>query len=1518
VRGSAKGAALVALLAFGFATAAPSWAGGGLTWLGSIVSSPGKNTAPRVVSFASDTGGVTIRFSERVHASSGSFELDCPTGHPHRFSLGLSTGSLLTLATRAQPLKVGTSCKLIVHAARIHDLAKPRLPMARTFTATFKVHAPLTPPQTPTRPVAPAPAPLPGAPPPATTATVTTTGSVGGGGGGGGGGGAAHVPADITLSSTAVHEHEPPGCPVGTFSATGANTGQALTFALVSTATCPGADDAAFTVRGAMLETAASFDFETRSSYSICVRVTDSGGVIFDKQFTVQVTDVNEPPTDLQLSNASVAENRPAGTVFGTLSSTDQDVPAQTFTYALVSGTGSADNASFTITGNQLNTAAGFDFETKSSYSIRIRTTDSGTPQLSFEKTFTISVTNVNEAPTDISLTPATVAEQRPVGTAVGTLTATDPDAGDTATFSLVSTVACPGADNGSFTISGSTLKTNATFDLATKGSYTICVRATDRSSLTFNEPFTVAVTKHNVPPTDIALSGSSFPENQPAGTMVGTLSDTDPNSGDTATFTLGCAGADNASFAIGGTALETAASFDFETKSSYAICVRATDNGGLIFDEPFTISVTDVNEPPVAGDDALSPIAEDSGPDTIPAASLLANDAAPAAESSQTLTITSVGNASGGTVQLSGANVVFTPAANYNGPASFDYTVTDNGTTNGAPDPKSATGHVSFTINAVTNQPPTANPQTVTTNEDAPTTITLTGSDPESDPLMFIVTTLPAAGGQLHDGASAAGAPIMCVPYTLSGTQVTYVPAANTNGTPLESFSFKANDGLSDSAAATVTINVTPVDDAPVAENDSVTVVQDSSTNTLDVLANDTDIDPGPMVIQSKTDGAHGTVAITNAGAKLTYTPAAGYCGSDSFTYTLNGGSNATVNVTVTCTNHAPVGNPDSFSTDEDTTITTGNVLANDTDAHGDTLAVASLDTSGTHGTVTNNHDGTFTYTPGPFYQSLAAGQSAYDVLSYTASDGKGGGVSAPTPVTINITGVDDPPTAVPDHVTTDEHTTLAFDAVANDIDPDVGDSLSIVWVGTPDAGGTVSYDGGVITFHPGTTFESLGAGQSRDIHFAYTVADCSGATSTAGDTVTVTGVDGLPGPKVAIVAPVDDASLAGHQQLVVTADGGGTRLVRIAFLVDGIEVGTAPLAPPYVSSWDTTGVSDGVHVLTAVATNAEGASESSVPVSVRVRNACTIFDTDGCEQTGGTFITFDNVVTPDRQTGFVFRCTGSLVEYRDSRAVITGSGWPVHLNIDYRPGAYDYANGVPLEEGVVAQLSGVSLSDGCTGDADPTTIDLVVHIAGDGRTYGLQADALKLTGSVGPSNIQITTGGGAINCGPREGSDGTIVVHEDAIQVQSGRDIGFYGVTIGDWSGRRATCWGAGGAFFLSSANGHSGQGITVDGMRAIACNHGLNGDASGAPTSGIVSRSVFRTGRPSDRSDVLATIDPSTGGRTVGLCTFSSNPVSAYISDLPTWSLDHVVADGWSILGDPWSPGFDPTYDNGAPAR
>jgi len=119
------------------------------------------------------------------------------------------------------------------------------------------------------------------------------------------------------------------------------------------------------------------------------------------------------------------------------------------------------------------------------------------------------------------------------------------------------------------------------------------------------------------------------------------------------------------------------------------------------------SFAVTEINDPPTGVDDSLSSILEDAGPQTIPFATLVANDVkGPANESSQTLTITAADSPVGGTVDIVGTDLVFTQTKDYNGPAGFVYTFVDNGTTNGQPDPKVSTATVSFTIDAVNDAP--------------------------------------------------------------------------------------------------------------------------------------------------------------------------------------------------------------------------------------------------------------------------------------------------------------------------------------------------------------------------------------------------------------------------------------------------------------------------------------------------------------------------------------------------------------------------------------------------------------------------------------------------------------------------------------------------------------------------------------------------------------------------------------------------------------------------------------------
>jgi type VI protein secretion system component Hcp len=204
-------------------------------------------------------------------------------------------------------------------------------------------------------------------------------------------------PTDVTLSNATVAENRPAGTAVGTFGTTDPDAGDIHTYALVAGAGDTGNGAFALDAVG-HLATAASFDFEARSGYSIRVRSTDAAGLAVEKVFTVGVTNVNEAPTAIALSASRVAENMPVGTTVGAFSTADPDA-GDAHTYALVAGAGGADNGSFTIgAGGTLKAAAGFDFEARSSYSVRVRGTDAG--GLSAEKVFAITITNVNEAPT--------------------------------------------------------------------------------------------------------------------------------------------------------------------------------------------------------------------------------------------------------------------------------------------------------------------------------------------------------------------------------------------------------------------------------------------------------------------------------------------------------------------------------------------------------------------------------------------------------------------------------------------------------------------------------------------------------------------------------------------------------------------------------------------------------------------------------------------------------------------------------------------------------------------------------------------------------------------------------------------------------------------------------------------------------------------------------------------------------------------------------------------------------------
>ncbi|MCX6046410.1 MAG: cadherin domain-containing protein [Chloroflexi bacterium] len=210
------------------------------------------------------------------------------------------------------------------------------------------------------------------------------------------------TPTNISLTSNTVNENVTLATTVGTLSSTdfdiGQTPGDSHTYSLVTGT--GDTNNTSFTIVGAALKTNTALDFETKSSYSILVRTTDSYGGTFDKAFTINVADVNETPTSLTINTSSVDENSTSGTTIGTFSSADLDAAdaSANKNYSFTSGgVGALDNASFSISGRLLKTSAALNYELKKIYNVHVLVTDIG--GLSFDNIFTIRVNDVNDAP---------------------------------------------------------------------------------------------------------------------------------------------------------------------------------------------------------------------------------------------------------------------------------------------------------------------------------------------------------------------------------------------------------------------------------------------------------------------------------------------------------------------------------------------------------------------------------------------------------------------------------------------------------------------------------------------------------------------------------------------------------------------------------------------------------------------------------------------------------------------------------------------------------------------------------------------------------------------------------------------------------------------------------------------------------------------------------------------------------------------------------------------------------------
>ncbi len=290
------------------------------------------------------------------------------------------------------------------------------------------------------------------------------------------------APTDITLSSANVAENAD-GAVIGNVGAVDPDAGDTHTWSV---------DDARFEIVGTQLKLRAgqTLDKEAEPTVNLTITATDLGGagLDFGESFTIIVDNVNEVATDIMLGSANVAENAD-GAVIGNLGVVDLDA-GDTHSW-------SVDDARFEIVGTQLKLKTGqtLNKETEPTVNLTITATDQGGTGLDFSESFTVTVDNVNEVATDITLSNVSAAENAD-GAVIGNVGAVDPDAGDTHTWSV---------DDGRFEIVGTQLKLKAgeSLDRESESTVNLTITATDQGGggLDFDKSFTITVDNVNEAP---------------------------------------------------------------------------------------------------------------------------------------------------------------------------------------------------------------------------------------------------------------------------------------------------------------------------------------------------------------------------------------------------------------------------------------------------------------------------------------------------------------------------------------------------------------------------------------------------------------------------------------------------------------------------------------------------------------------------------------------------------------------------------------------------------------------------------------------------------------------------------------------------------------------------------------------------------------------------------------------------------------------------------------------------------
>ncbi len=841
-----------------------------------------------------------------------------------------------------------------------------------------------------------------------------------------------------------------------------------------------------------------SLNFNANGSFTFTPSLNVTGTVTFtyrvsDTQLTsapatvtITVTPINDAPVAID-DSYSINEDTTLTIAAAGVLANDSDVDGDTLSAVLVSNPASGSlnlnpNGSFTFTPS-LNFTGTVTF----TYRAHDSELSSGVA------TVTITVLPVNDTP--VALNDAyTINEDTVLSITRPGILANDTDAdGNTLTAVLVADVthgALLFSANGSFFYTP-----NANYH----GTDTFTYRATDGALTSAVATVTITINPTNDAP--VAINDDAYTTLEDTALTIlprGILTNDVDVDGDVLTALL-------VSTTTHGTlTLSNNGAFFYTPSLNYTgvdvFTYRATDGFLTSSVATVTITVLPVNDTPVALDDNYS-VNEDTAL-VISVPGVLGNDSD---VDGNPLTTVLVNGVTHGTLTLSNNGAFFyTPSLNYTGVDVFTYRATDSALTSGV-------ATVTITVLPV-NDAPVALDDNYSVNEDTTLTIAAPGllandSDVDGNPLTAVFVSNPASGTlNLNTNGS-----------------FTFTPSLNFTG--VVTFTYRASDSQLTSGLATVTITVLPLNDAPVAQNDSYSTPEDTVlvVPASGVLANDSDVDGDALTSVLITPPASGSLVWSNNGS-FRYTPSLNFTGAVTFTYRasdsqLTSGV-ATVTITVTPLNDAPVANNDSFTMLEDgvLNIPSLGVLTNDFDVDGDAL-LSLLVSNVTHGTLSLATNGAFIYTPSLNYTGV-------DIFTYRATDGAL--TSGVATVTITITPVNDTPVALDDNYSVNEDTLLTIAApgvLGNDSDVD-GDPLRAALLSIPSNGTLVLNTNGSFTYRPNTNFNGTDA-------FTYRATDRALTSGVATVTITVLPVNDAP------VALDDNYSVNEDTTLTIAAPG-------------------------------------------------------------------------------------------------------------------------------------------------------------------------------------------------------------------------------------------------------------------------------------------------------------------------------------------------------------------------------------------